>query len=205
MDGYQEPLAELGGMSGSVRYMLLHDRKQIAAEHLAELTQLINDAYRGISGSGRWTTEHHLVDGDRISMQDLGAALEDPMFEMLIARDAEQQAENQILACIAVKQLNLESIDAIYEFGTFAVRPELQGSGLGKSMLLYAENWVRSRCSTSQVMFQVVVVEANRDLVRFYQKRGYQLVGESIAYPVHLNVGIPKRNNLDLVVLRKPA
>lgn len=187
-------------MNVEFRYVTFGKNNPADLTRLEELTQLINDAYRGISGAGRWTTEHHLVEGDRINPQDLNAALEDPAFELIIAltvdNNADGRLEGRIVACIGAKLL-----ENTCEFGTFAVLPELHGRGLGKTLLAYAEERQQARCG----MFQVVVVEANSDLIRFYEKRGYTMADEHMPYPTHLNVGKPKLSALKMVVLRKPV
>ncbi|MGB3620585.1 GNAT family N-acetyltransferase [Ketobacter sp. MCCC 1A13808] len=174
----------------------LRFENQIDRSDVPELTQLINDAYRGSSGSRRWTSESHLVQGDRISERQLADLIEGAAFDLISARSASVQKIDSILGCIGVTYF-----DHLCEFGTFAIRPDYHGSGIGKALLAYAENRVKSRCRH----FQVVVLEANTRLIHFYQKLGYTLVGESIPYPVHLDVGIPKTPELKLVVLRKRA
>lgn len=157
----------------------------------AALLDLINRAYRGVDGERRWTTEQHLVTGDRLQAADLQKMLADSDLDWVIAR---QQA--QVVGCIVIKY------DAEYtEFGTFAVEPALHGSGLGKALLQFAEDHARARSA----VFQVTVVEQNQNLVQFYQRRGYEHTGVRIPYPVTQNVGIPKQPDIELVLLRKPV
>jgi len=153
------------------------------------LVALINSAYRGVEGAGRWTTEHHLVAGDRIDLNALETLINDSSCEFVVAEEDEQ-----IWGCIALKYLG----DRV-EFGTFAVHPERHGAGLGSLLLAYAEDRARTRVAA----FQVAVVSKNRALIQFYERRGYVYSGDSIAYPVHANVGEPKAPDLCLVVLSK--
>lgn len=167
-----------------MKFEIFSDSLQLGA-----LVGLINSAYRGVHGEGRWTTEHHLVAGDRIDLYALKALVNDPCCEFITATEDER-----IWGCIALKYFG-----DMVEFGTFAVDPERHGSGLGSLLLAYAEDRARSRVSG----FQVTVVSKNSALIQFYERRGYVNSGDSIAYPVHANVGEPKAPDLHLVVLSK--
>lgn len=156
------------------------------------LAQLINRAYRGSEGSGRWTTEQHLVEGERIQPEQLRELLQRNDVELLAALD---EAENPI-ACISIHYLT-----EVAEFGTFAVDPQRHGSGLGKQLLAQAEQ----HASRKRQRFQVEVVNQNSALRNFYQRRGYQLTGETMPYPVQAGVGLPKIDGLHLQVLQKQA
>lgn len=158
--------------------------------YAAPLCALINRAYRNTDGVGRWTTEHHLVDGDRIAIADVKRLLADDSVTLLAGF-----AHAEPVCCIAVRH----SVDKV-ELGTFAVEPHLQGQGIGKNLLHYAEQFSRHLGKR----FEVTVVSANFDLIEFYIKRGYQVSGETRPYPVEANVGRPKRP-LDLTVLIKPT
>ncbi len=160
-------------------------------DSIAKLRELINRAYRGSEGERRWTTEQHLVAGDRLSEAGLLAMLEDADVQMLVAQEGER-----LVGCIAAKSLQ----DCI-ELGCFAIEPALHGMGLGKQLLHFAEQQFAARSDG----FQVTVVSLNQDLIAFYERRGYQPTGHSIPYPLEQNVGIPKVAGIELVVLRKPV
>lgn len=156
-----------------------------------QLLQLINSAYRGTEGAGRWTTEHHLVVGDRITRQGLLKVIADPAITLFTGVE-----EEKLVACIAAKHRS-ETV----EFGTFAVAPHLHGRGLGKIMLAHAEAYARGLAKT----FQVCVVAQNTQLVEFYLKRGYRDDNIFLDYPKAEEVGVPKRPDLRLKLLSKAA
>ena len=157
--------------------------------YLTELHVLINRAYRGIDGQGRWTTEHHLVEGERIRIGDLK--------QLILSDDVSFFAgfrNNYPVCCIAVKQF----ADRL-ELGTFAVEPSLHGQGIGSSLLDYTEKAMHHH----GIPYEVNVVTDNTNLIAFYQRRGYQDNGVKQAYPVARHVGIPKMPGLTLSVLTK--
>lgn len=156
-----------------------------------KLTDIINAAYRGLGGERRWTTEAHLVHGDRIRLQDLQAMIEEGDIELYVG-----YLDEQPVGCIAVKRRG-----PVTEFGTFAVDPDLHGLGYGKTLLQFAEGIARHYSDA----FQVCVVSRNADLIAFYRRRGYQETGAKLAYPVGHNVGTPADEDLDLIVLSKGA
>jgi len=161
-------------------------------DHLSALTALINDAYRGSSGSGRWTSEAHLVSGPRMTEAAMMALVRG---SSTVVYAVFEHAEP--IGCIAAAKISNDTI----EFGCFAVTPDLHGGGLGRHLLDYAERTCSERCA----QFQVMVVSDNSALISFYQKRGYVLTGARKPYPLAAGVGIPLKSELDLVVLQKAS
>ena len=158
-------------------------------DNLDMIVDLVNAAYRGIDGSRRWTTEAHLVQGDRLVLEDLRRLITDSDTEFYVG-----YLDGNLASCIAIKKYG-----PITEFGTFAVNPSLHGLGYGKDLLSFAE----SQASFYSSIFQVAVVSQNLDLIGFYQRRGYKETGQRLVYPTDQNVGKPKVKNIDLTVLQK--
>lgn len=160
---------------------------ELGGEDVDSLVSLINLAYRGVDGPGRWTTENHLVQGDRIDRDGLITLIEDANTDFMVG-----YLGDRIVACIAVKRFG-----DVVEFSTFAVDPALHARGYGGALLSYAES-----VAPEGTKYQVSVVSKNTDLIAFYKRRGYLENGEKINYPAHLNVGRPKVDNLDLTILQ---
>lgn len=173
-------------MSARLKY-----RQLSCQDNLDELVELVNAAYRGTSGPGRWTTEAHLVQGDRLQKVDL----ERQVASGEVVLYAGYLDENPV-CCIALKR-----DDQVTEFGMFAVDPALHGVGIGKQLLDMAESEARPYSR----LFQVSVVTQNVDLIRFYERRGYSRTGETLAYPVGQRVGKPIIEDISLTVLQKKA
>lgn len=165
-------------------------RSRIATSRLPELAALINRAYRGRDGAGRWTSEADLVAGDRINTASLSRSLNSPDGQFLFAFDN----DDALCACLYAQTLP-EGV----EFGTFAVATHLHGKGIGAALLSYAENHLRTQAR----FYQVEVVAPNTALIEFYRRRGYQHTGERHAYPLEKDVGQPFDETLELVALRK--
>ena len=87
-------------------------------------------------------------------------------------------------------------------FGMFAIRPSLQGAGLGTAVLDEAERTAREQwCARS---LQMTVIRQRVELIAWYRRRGYEPTGETRPFPSgDERNGIPLRGDLEFVVLEK--
>jgi ribosomal protein S18 acetylase RimI-like enzyme len=159
---------------------------------IEEIVKLVNAAYR-TSATTAWTDEAHLVSGDRITVTQLADMLLKPALAVLVA------VKNlTVVACVEV-----ERQDNTSHIGMLAVNPQLQGKGIGKQMLDYAENYARFNFNADK--FAMIVLAPRTEMIDFYLRRGYQKTGAVVDYPPFAGVGVPKQPNLKLEVLEKPA
>lgn len=158
--------------------------------HKESIRQLVNEAYRGDSG---WTRETDLVGGDRVSDEEIQGYLDAPSAHLLVA-----VVENAVRGCICVEQKD----ESAY-IGMFAIDPALQGKGLGKNILVQAEQYAVQKFHANK--FVMVVVSQRKELIAYYERRGYLRTGKQEAYPAHLDVGEPLQNNLTIEYLEKRA
>lgn len=152
---------------------------------------LVNSAYRGYSSMVGWTHEAHLVEGRRLTAAQLEAQLHDDGALLLLA-----ETEGMLNGCMMLSR----SAEKIY-LGTFAVPPEMQGRGIGRTILQHAEmiavqQW-KAQC------IEMVVISQRQELIAYYQRRGYFLSGEVTDFPLDLEVGVPKGERLTLTKLVK--
>jgi predicted N-acetyltransferase YhbS len=151
---------------------------------VADLVSVINEAYRR---EGGWTTEAHLLDGQRID----AAAVMDALDTLIVAVD------EQVVGCCALAIVNGHG-----HFGTFAVRQDLQGSGVGAALLTEAE---RRAAQAGAVYVEMTVLSGRAELLAFYSRRGYVATGDSEPFPYgDERFGLPRTADLEFVVLRKP-
>lgn len=139
--------------------------------HIPTLTSLLNRSYRGDTSRAGWTTEADLLSGKRIDEEGLTQLLNDPESLILIA-----QSEESILATIHAHHEN-ESV----HFGLFAVEPSLQGGGIGKELLAYAESEAIRKWGVNTAIMEVITHRS--ELIEYYERRGYVRSGEMIAFP----------------------
>ena len=92
--------------------------------------------------------------------------------------------------------------DHVY-FGMFAVRPGLQGAGLGKEILAEAERRAREKWAAKEM--RMTVVNVREELIAYYVRRGYRRTGELSPFPYgDERFGVPLRDDLAFELLVKP-
>lgn len=159
---------------------------------VAAIVALVESAYRGESGLRGWTTESHLLDGQRTDAADVRAVIERPDSRILLA-----ESDGMLKASCHVERQG----DAGY-FGMFAVDPTGQGSGLGKQMLAEAERIAREEWHCRAMRMTVIV--QREELIDWYGRRGYRRTGEYQPFPYgDERFGVPLRDDLRFEVLIK--
>jgi len=155
------------------------------------LLDLVESAYRGDSSRLGWTTEADLLDGQRTDRDGLRATIDkDGSVIVLAERDGE------LLGCANLERQG----DAAY-FGMFAVRPGLQGQGIGDAILRECERMARAWGLGS---VRMTVIWTRTELIAFYCRRGYAATGERAPFPYgDERFGLPKRADLWFEVYAK--
>ncbi|MCY7312087.1 MAG: GNAT family N-acetyltransferase [Pseudoxanthomonas sp.] len=168
------------------------DFRDATLEDINPLVALVTSAYRGEVSRQGWTTEADLLDGQRIDPEVLGQDIARPHSRILIA-----ERNGSMVACAHVSQEN----GAGY-FGMFSVRPELQGSGVGKRLLAEAERVASEEWQLPRMC--MTVIDLRSELIAFYERRGYRRTGITRPFPYgDERYGIPRRDDLRFEVLEK--
>lgn len=156
------------------------------------LIELVTSAYRGDASRQGWTTEADLLDGQRVDAQGLRDDLARPSSRIILAfRD------EQLLACVHVAEE-----DGAGYLGMFSVRPDAQGSGVGKQLMQEAERHALDDLRLSSM--RMTVIDLREELIAFYERRGYRRTGIRKPFPYgDERYGIPKRDDLRFEVLEK--
>ncbi|MEW2632918.1 GNAT family N-acetyltransferase [Streptomyces sp. NPDC048389] len=156
------------------------------------LVALIESAYRGDSSRGGWTTEADILEGQRTDPQGVLEVISAPGSRLMaVERDGE------VVACCQLEHRG----DAAY-FGMFAVRPGLQGAGLGRRIIAEAERSVRETWGVTRM--HMTVISVRQDLIAWYERRGYRRTGRMTPFPYgDERFGIPQREDLAFELLVK--
>ncbi|MFD5030649.1 GNAT family N-acetyltransferase [Streptomyces sp. NPDC058220] len=157
------------------------------------LVALIESAYRGDSSRTGWTTEADILEGQRTDPQGVLDVIEAPGSRLLVV-----ERDGGLIACCQIEHRG----EAAY-FGMFAVRPGLQGAGLGRVIIAAAE---RIACETWGVrQMQMTVITAREELIAWYERRGYRRTGKLFPFPYgDERFGLPQRDDLKFELLVKP-
>lgn len=156
---------------------------------IPELNILVNRAYRGESSKKGWTTEADLLDGLRIDEDTLTTYITDT--DTVILKYTDQK---NIRGCIYLKA----NEQKLY-IGMLTVDPLLQNSGIGKVLLNEAHKYAQTIGCRKLWM---TVISARKELISYYERRGFQLTGETRPFPVDTKFGIQKQP-VELTVMEK--
>jgi predicted N-acetyltransferase YhbS len=157
----------------------------------AQMTSLINSAYRGEFSRKGWTTEADLLDGSRTDTDEiLSLMANDNSMFILCKQNSELQAS-----------VYLNNTDDGVHIGMLAVNPLLQGQGIGKALLQAAEIAAQQTWSTNR--FVMLVISCRHELIAFYERRGYRHTRINKEFPVNPSLWTPKVPDLQLVLLEK--
>ncbi|MEV8310162.1 GNAT family N-acetyltransferase [Streptomyces flavidovirens] len=156
------------------------------------LVALIESAYRGDASRAGWTTEADILEGQRTDPEGALDVIKSPDSRLLtVERDGE------LVACCQLERRG----EAAY-FGMFAVRPEMQGAGLGKVIIAEAERTVREVWGASEM--HMTVISVRDDLIAWYERRGYRRTGRMTPFPYgDERFGVPQRDDLEFELLVK--
>lgn len=155
-----------------------------------EIAQLVNHAYRPTSSIRGWTHQAELVTGDRTSPHQVYALLGTQSVVLLLRR------QRQLLACVHVSH---DSTGVC--IGMLATRSDVQATGLGTTILQYAERYAVEHFGASVV--RMTVLSNRPELLAFYERRGYVATGDAEPFPCNAGVGTPLVADLQVLGLVK--
>jgi GNAT superfamily N-acetyltransferase len=144
------------------------------------IVDLIERAYRSPDGAGKWTSEADLLTGPRTSIEEITDLIDREDSRFLLAEGA-----GALRGCCLLQGLNREPEhlarnNAAY-FGMFAINPDLHGGGLGKTIIAEAEQRVRDLWDCNQMV--MTVINLRKELIAWYERRGYRLTGATLPFP----------------------
>ncbi|PSL50303.1 acetyltransferase (GNAT) family protein [Chitinophaga niastensis] len=155
-----------------------------------ELVLLINSAYRGEHSKKGWTTEALLIEGDRMNVASLIQMMNKPG---VVIRKCITN-EDVIVGCVYLETKQKE----LY-LGLLTVSPDIQATGIGKMMLMDAEE-IASKQNLAGIVIDVISLRL--ELIDWYIRRGFHLTDKTIPFPIEKKFGRPLQP-LELVELKK--
>ncbi|MBN8685435.1 MAG: GNAT family N-acetyltransferase [Chitinophagales bacterium] len=140
-------------------------------EDAEAIVLLLNSAYRGEQSRKGWTTEADLIAGDvRTDMQNLLETMQLPGSIFLVY----SAGNGTVTGCV-----NLQQHGNHLYLGMFSVSPEAQGAGIGKTLLLAAEEYAAGiQCQS----IYMSVISVREELISWYKRHGYRDTGERIPF-----------------------
>jgi GNAT superfamily N-acetyltransferase len=167
--------------------------RRATVDDVDEIVGLVESAYRGEPSRAGWTTEADLLDGQRTDRAAVTDAVERQGSVILLTPQ-----NGSLLGCC---HLERRAGDVCY-FGMFAVTPAAQSGGIGRQLLAEAERFARVKWGA--VVMEMTVITQRRDLIAWYERRGYSSTGEMRPFPHgDERFGLPRRDDLAFEVLVK--
>lgn len=168
-------------------------------QDVENLVTLLNRCYRSDEG---WTNEAALIGGIRTTPKEMTALIDNPNIYLFVFENPHDS--DDLLGCISVDFSPINHQPAAY-IGTFAVHPAVQGRGIGDTMLSAVETFAIRHAHAKNLTYLSMSILSHRpELLSYYQRRGYLLTGEKMAFPRDGNNGDPKRDDVFLEFLQKP-
>ncbi|MFF8812291.1 GNAT family N-acetyltransferase [Streptomyces pactum] len=162
------------------------------------LVALVESAYRGDASRAGWTTEADLLGGQRTDPEGVSAVVNAEDGRMVVA-----ERDGELIACCQLERRRGDAGEPVAYFGMFAVRPGLQGSGVGKAVLAEAERLVAAEWGAREM--HMTVISVREELIAWYERRGYARTGRMTPFPYgDERFGIPHRPDLEFELLVKP-
>ena len=140
-------------------------------EDILRIVELLNMGYRGEQSRKGWTTEADLIAGEiRSNEEDVTQVMQTAGSVFLKYVDE----YGKMIGCVNLKKQG----DRIY-LGMFAVEPELQGGGIGGSLMKAAEEYCKSEGCSSIYMY---VISLRDELIAWYKRKGYADTGKRVPF-----------------------
>lgn len=155
---------------------MAQDIRPATPADLPALHPVIERAYRGDSARLGWTHEADLLSGTRTDLPTLHAILADPAQVLLALFEGKAP-----LGCVNVADRG----GGIAYLGMLCIEPTRQGEQLGRQLMTAAEDHARKIfcCRT----IEMTVIEQRRELIAYYERRGWRATGERRPFPIPLD------------------
>lgn len=167
---------------------------------VGNIVALLNRCYRHDEG---WTNEADLIGGIRTTEDEISRLMNADKTYLFVFEHP-QADDHTILACISVEFKQMHAKNVAY-IGTFAVTPELQGKGIGNTLLSAVETFAGRHQGSHKLDGLAMSILSHRpELLAYYERRGYQMTEHQMPFPNDGKNGEPKRTDLALHWLFKP-
>ena len=161
------------------------------ANDIPALVTLMDSAYRGEGAKQGWTNESDLFIGNKRTDEESVTKLLNKPGNVFLKYESEN---DEVEGCVLLSKKD----DRLY-LGMFSVSPSAQGKGIGKKLLIAADDHAKRQGCVTIFM---TVITVREELIAWYEKHGYAKTGKVLPFPVDERYGIPKQP-LEMMVLEK--
>lgn len=139
----------------------------------AELTDaesiagLVNSVYRGENAKKGWTSEADLLGGIRINEKKVEELINIPDSVILLAL-----IENKIAGCVHLEKKS----SGRCHLGMLSVDVNYQNMKLGRALMDQSQEYAKDVFGCAEM--EMKVIGQRKELIEYYQRRGYIITGE---------------------------
>lgn len=167
--------------------------RDATVDDVAAIVAVATAAYRATGDEAGWTSEGHLLGGERTNPAEVADAIASPTTHVVVAAEG-----TAVVGVVKVQRVPPDGAS----FGLFAVDPRRQSGGTGSRLLDEAER-IADRWGATWM--ELEVIHQRVDLQAWYRRRGYIPTGETRPFPYEdERFGLPRRDDLVFDVLRRP-
>ena len=171
------------------------DVRLATADDVDVLVPLVHAAYRGEGTDATWTSETHLLGGQRVDRTMVLESVTGPDSAVLVLTDG---PDGDVVACCELARPDEHGRCLL---GMFAVDPARQAAGLGRRTLAAGE---RLATEWGADAVELHVIDVRHELIDWYRRRGYEVTDERLPFPYgDERYGVPRQEGLQFAVLRK--
>jgi ribosomal protein S18 acetylase RimI-like enzyme len=166
-------------------------------EDAAEISHLVNSAYRGDSSRAGWTTEADLIEGARTNESEIINLIEAKNSMLFLCIQCNSLDDSEQI----VGSVHIEIKGNTGHLGLFVVNPIMQGSGIGKRFMQAAETQASTEWAVTTMTMSVIT--SRDELIAFYERRGYKRTGELTPFPTSAGDSVPKHQGIQFEKMMK--
>jgi len=94
-------------------------------------------------------------------------------------------SEGETVGCVFMEKNEDNFVHTFVYTGTCCVKPQLQNSGFGRTLMGEVENYTKEqKCSG----VKLGVIAGRTSLIEWYERQGIELTGESVPFPKKWNL-----------------
>jgi len=157
------------------------------------ISQLVNLAFRNKPEDRAWTSDAHLIKGERTNPQMVSEMITKKNSFVLLAL-----IDDGLVGCVHFNMIQTEAF-----IGTLSVSPTHQDYGIGKSLGEKARQHATEKLGATH--FITHILTPRTDMILYALRIGYGLTGRLILYPNNQGYGQAENDKLTMTELRKRA
>ncbi len=157
-----------------------------------DIAALVEVCYRSEESARTWTSEYHLVTGERSSPAEVARSVTGPGSLMLVGEVA-----GEIASCCRLVAITRERV----QLGLLCVHPALQSRGLGSELLEAAARTAREHFGARTLSLQVL--SPRIELRAWYERIGFHETGERVALSEEIEPALALVRDLEFVVYER--